>query len=45
MLRDAGFDPTPGTPERKLFEDRLNSTEPLATFALANSLAGFWRRG
>ncbi len=40
MLRDAGVDPTPGSPERKLFEDRLNSTEPLATFALANSLAG-----
>ncbi len=40
MLRDAGVNPTPGAPERKLFEDRLNSTEPLATFALANSLAG-----
>jgi len=40
MLRDAGVNPTPGSPERKLFEDRLNSTEPLATFALANSLAG-----
>lgn len=41
MLREAGIDPAPGSPERKLFEDRLNSTEPLATFALANSLAGF----
>lgn len=40
MLRDAGVNPAPGSPERKLFEDRLNSTEPLATFALANSLAG-----
>lgn len=40
MLRDAGLDSTPGSPERKLFEDRLNSTEPLATFALSNSLAG-----
>jgi len=40
MLREAGVNPTPGSPERKLFEDRLNSTEPLATFALANSLAG-----
>lgn len=41
MLREAGIDPTPGSPDRKLFEDRLNSTEPLGTFALANSLAGF----
>jgi len=41
MLRDAGVDPAAGSPERKLFEDRLNSTEPLGTFALANSLAGF----
>jgi len=41
MLRAAGIDPAPGSPERKLFEDRLHSTEPLATFALANSLAGF----
>ena len=41
MLREAGVDPAPDSPERKLFEDRLNSTEPLATFALANSLAGF----
>ncbi len=41
MLREAGVDPAPGSPDRKLFEDRLNSTEPLGTFALANSLAGF----
>jgi len=41
MLRAAGIDPAIGSPERKLFEDRLHSTEPLATFALANSLAGF----
>lgn len=41
MLRAAGFDPATDSPERKLFEDRLHSTEPLATFALANSLAGF----
>ncbi len=40
MLREAGIDVRPGTPKRKLFEDRLNSTEPMATFALANSLAG-----
>jgi hypothetical protein len=31
----------PGSPERARFEDRLNSTEPLATFALTNSLAGY----
>jgi tetratricopeptide (TPR) repeat protein len=41
LLREAGIDAGPDSPERKLFEDRLNSTEPLATFALANSLAGF----
>jgi len=41
VLRDAGVEAAPGTPERKLFEDRLNSTEPTATFALTNSLAGF----
>jgi O-antigen ligase/tetratricopeptide (TPR) repeat protein len=41
MLRAAGLDPAADSPERKLFEDRLHSTEPLATFALANSLAGF----
>ena len=41
MLREAGVDAPAGSPERKLFEDRLESTEPTATFALANSLAGF----
>lgn len=41
MLRDAEIDSGPDSPERKIFEDRLNSTEPFATFALANSLAGF----
>ena len=40
-LRDAGVALDPGSPERKLFEDRLNSTEPTATFALTNSFAGF----
>ena len=40
-LRGAGQWFPPGSPERKLFEDRLGSTEPLATFALTNSLAGF----
>jgi O-antigen ligase len=39
-LRDARIDAPPGSPERMLFEDRLNSTEPTATFSLANSLAG-----
>lgn len=40
VLREAGIDPTPGSPEKKLFKDRLDSTEPMATFALTNSLAG-----
>ena len=31
----------PDTPEREQFEKRLQSNEPLATFALTNSLAGF----
>src|SRR4029078_4586254 len=30
-----------GSPQRELFENRLRSVEPLATFALTNSLAGF----
>jgi hypothetical protein len=41
VLREAGVDAPAGSPERRLFEDRLESTEPTATFALANSLAGF----
>jgi tetratricopeptide (TPR) repeat protein len=40
-LRDAGLWLPPGSPERTLFVARLNSTEPLATFALTNSLAAF----
>ncbi len=40
MLRENGVDPTPDSPERRLFEARLESTEPYATFGLANSLAG-----
>ncbi len=40
-LRAAGLWFPPGSPERELFVDRLNSTEPLATFALTNSLAAF----
>jgi hypothetical protein len=41
MLRAAGQWHPPGSPARLAFESRLNSTEPLATFALTNSLAGF----
>ncbi len=40
-LRDAGQYYPPGSPQRWLFEQRLASLEPLATFALSNSLAGF----
>lgn len=39
-LRDAGMWFPPGSPERLRFEKRLTATEPMATFALANSLAG-----
>jgi hypothetical protein len=41
VLQEAGIDITADSPERRLLLDRLNSTEPMATFALANSLAGF----
>lgn len=41
MLRDAGLWFPPGSPERDAFEQRLASLEPMATFALTNSLAGF----
>jgi len=40
-LRGAGLWFPPGSPERQIFETRLGSSEPLATFALTNSLAGF----
>lgn len=40
-LRAAGQWFPPGSPARQQFEDRLKSTEPFATFALANSLAAF----
>ncbi len=39
MLAEQGIDAPPNSPRRKQFEDRLNSPEPFATFALANSLA------
>jgi hypothetical protein len=41
LLRREGMWYPPGSLERDLFEQRLYSTEPLATFALTNSLAGF----
>ena len=40
-LADAGVYAPLGTPDRRQFEDRLRSSEPMATFILANSLAGF----
>ncbi|HTM52512.1 MAG TPA: O-antigen ligase family protein [Pirellulales bacterium] len=40
MLESLGQVYPEGSPERLRFEDRLKSTEPLATFALTNSLAG-----
>ena len=40
-MRDAGLWFPPGSPERKLFESRLDNREPMATFALTNSLAAF----
>ena len=40
-LAAEGLDFPPGSTERQLFEQRLFSTEPPATFALANSLAGW----
>ena len=39
-LRDLGIPHQPG-PLRQLFESRLRNNEPLATFALTNSLAAF----
>lgn len=41
LLRSTGQWYPPGSAERMLFEQRLASDEPLATFALTNSLAGF----
>lgn len=41
MLAEAGIAAPPGSPERFLFEQRLASLEPVATFALTNSLAGY----
>ena len=41
VLRDAGLWFPPGSPGREAYEQRLASLEPMATFALTNSLAGF----
>ena len=41
MLAENSLVIPPGTPERELFENRLNSVEPLGTFCLTNTLAGF----
>jgi O-antigen ligase len=41
LLREAGVYFRPHGREATLFRDRLRSSEPLATFALTNSLAGF----
>jgi len=40
-LRDAGIDAPPGSPQRYHWESRLASREPIGSFALTNSLAGF----
>jgi tetratricopeptide (TPR) repeat protein len=40
-LELANVDAPEGSAARQLFESRLKSTEPMATFTLANSLAGF----
>ncbi len=41
-LREAGEWSSPGSPQRKRYEDRLDSPEPYATFGgLTNSLAGY----
>ena len=41
MLREAGLEFGADTTARDLFENRLQSVEPFATFALANSLAAY----
>ena len=40
VLREAGLDVASDPALLRRFEDRLNSPEPIATFALTNSLAG-----
>jgi len=41
LLAEAGMVAPEGSAARKNFEDRLNSLEPIATFSLTNSLAGY----
>ena len=41
FLKASGRDTNPDSVDRKHFEDRVFSREPLATFSLTNSLAGF----
>lgn len=41
VLREAGVHAPAGSPLRHQFEDRLLSREPLGTFALTNSFAGY----
>ncbi|HUT11436.1 MAG TPA: O-antigen ligase family protein [Thermoguttaceae bacterium] len=41
VLREAGDWSPPGSPERDRFKDRLFSNQPMATFAMTNSLAGY----
>ena len=40
-LEQAGMDAPAGSPQRAQFENRLASTEPIGSFALTNSLAGY----
>lgn len=44
-LRRAGVDPTTDPVTRRMFIDRLAGREPIATFALTNSLAGLLAPG
>jgi hypothetical protein len=41
VLAATGIPAEPGSAQRELLENRIQSVEPLATFALTNSLAGF----
>src|SRR4051812_3681877 len=41
FLEESGYSTDPSSPERKHFEDRVFSREPLSTFSLTNSLAGY----
>lgn len=41
FLKDAGYNTDKQSLERKHLEDRLFSSEPVSTFSLTNSLAGF----